>query len=334
MPTPASASALARSRTLALPAARRFRLGDPDLAGAFERPAVAVGVFDGVHRGHQEVIRRLRERAGDRASVVVTFDEHPRQVLTGSGPPLLTSLEHRVLLLGRSGIDGVVVLPFREVMTWGADRFVDEFLVGTLGVSWVMVGEDHRFGKDREGDLALLEKRGEAGGFQAEGIALERVAGGSISSTVIREAVAKGDVATASDLLGRPLSVLGRVIQGEQRGRTIGFPTANLGLAPGVAAPARGVYVAEARVVESATGIEEAPLPAVVNVGRRPTFGDDDPDLIEAHLLRGGRDLYGLELELSFLARIRDEQKFSGVEALKAQIGRDVAAAREILGAE
>jgi riboflavin kinase / FMN adenylyltransferase len=324
MPTPASASALARPRTIALPAARRFRLGDPGLAGAFERPAVAVGVFDGVHRGHQEVIRRLQERAGDRPSVVVTFDEHPRQVLTGRGPPLLTSLEHRVLLLGRSGVDGVVVLPFREVMTWTADRFIDEFLVGALGVSWVMVGEDHRFGRGREGDLALLESRG---------IALERVAGGSISSTAIREAAACGDVALASELLGRPLSVLGRVVEGEQRGRTIGFPTANLGLAEGVAAPARGVYVAEARVVESATGLEQAPLPAVVNVGRRPTFGDDDPDLIEAHLLRGGRDLYGLELELSFLARLRDEQKFSGVEALKAQIGRDVAAAREILGA-
>lgn len=295
------------------------------------RPAVAVGVFDGVHRGHQEVIRQLRARAGDRPSVVVTFDEHPRQVLTGSGPPLLTSLAHRVLLLGRSGIDGVVVLPFREVMTWDAARFVDELLVKILGVSWVLVGEDHRFGKDRKGDLALLQERGRACDFQAEAIALEQAGGGSISSTAIRAAVAAGEVKTAAELLGRPLSFLGEVIHGDHRGRTIGFPTANLGLAPGVAAPARGVYVAEARVVNSATGAEEQPLPAVVNVGRRPTFKANDPDLIEAHLLEGGRDLYGQELELSFLERLRDEQTFPGVDALVAQIQRDIGFAREIL---
>lgn len=312
--------------------ARRFRLGDPDLPGAFARPAVAVGVFDGVHRGHQEVIRRLEAHAGARPSVIVTFDEHPRQVLTGEGPPLLTSLEHRVLLLGRSGVDGVVVLPFREVMTWSADRFIDELLVEILGVSWVLVGEDHRFGRGREGDLALLQARGAELGFQAEGIALERTPAGSISSTAIREAVAQGDVRRASELLGRPLSVLGRVIHGDQRGRTLGFPTANLALPPRVAAPARGVYVAEARRVESATGHEEGPFPAVVNVGRRPTFKAEDPDLIEAHLLEGGRDLYGCELELSFLERLRDEQRFDGPDQLKAQIQRDIDAAREILG--
>lgn len=293
---------------------------------------MAVGVFDGVHRGHQEVIRRLRERAGERPSVVVTFDEHPRQVLTGSGPPLLTSLAHRVLLLGRSGIDGVVVLPFREVMTWNADRFIDEFLVETLGVSWVLVGEDHRFGKNRKGDLALLQERGQVGDFQAEEIALEQALGGSISSTAIRAAVAAGEVEQAAELLGRPLSFLGEVVHGDHRGRTIGFPTANLALAEGVSAPACGVYVAEARIVESQTGAEEPPLPAVVNVGRRPTFKANDPDLIEAHLLDGGRDLYGQELELSFLRRLRDEKIFAGVDDLVAQIQRDVGAARDYFG--
>lgn len=289
-------------------------------------------MFDGVHRGHREVVERLRARAGDGPAVVVTFDEHPRAVLAGQGPPLLTGLDHRVLLLGRAGVDGVVVLPFREVASWSAREFVERVLVEALGAAWVLVGADHRFGRGREGDLALLQALGAELGFQAEEVELE-LEDGVISSTAIREALAAGDLARAEALLGRPVACLGRVVPGDQRGRTLGFPTANLALPAGVILPARGVYVAQARVTDPRTGAAEPTLPAVLNVGRRPTFGDDDPDLCEVHLLEGGRDLYGEHLEVELLQRLRGEQRFSGPQALREQIARDVAAARELLAA-
>lgn len=288
-----------------------------------------MGVFDGVHRGHLEVIRRLRDRAAGQPAVIVTFDEHPRAVLTGEGPPLLTGLEHRVRLLGRAGVDGVVLLPFREVSTWAAERFVHEVLVETLGASWVLVGENHRFGRGREGDLALLERMGAEHGFRAEEVTLETGEGEVISSTAVRSALLEGDLERCAQLLGRPVGYLAPVVQGDQRGRSLGFPTANLALDPRVATPPRGVYAARARVIEAG---EEGPLlPAVVNVGRRPTFKDHDPDLAEVHLLEGGRDLYGLSLEVHFLARLRGEQRFNGPEELKAQIERDIQAAQRVL---
>jgi riboflavin kinase/FMN adenylyltransferase len=312
---------------------------------------VAVGNFDGVHRGHQQVIQTLKAWAAEPSphddgacpvdTLAVTFATHPRQVLTGQGPPLLTSLEHRTLLLGREGVSGVVVLPFdREMASWSPEVFVDRVLVEGLGASRVLVGQNHRFGKDRAGDFALLQTLGRERGFEAREVALE-VDGQVISSTAIRAAFVAGDLAEAERLLGRPPSVLGRVVQGDQRGRTIGFPTANLDLAPEAARPARGVYAAWARVIggtsDSAGAGEhqdDGPLlPAAVNVGRRPTFTDDDRDLVEVHLLAGGRDLYGATLEVLFTAKLRDERRFDGVEALVAQIQADVAQARELLGA-
>ena len=286
-------------------------------------------MFDGVHRGHLEVIRLLRERAGGRPAVIVTFDEHPRAVLTGQGPSLLTGLEHRVRLLGRAGVDGVVVLPFREVSTWPAERFVHEVLVETLGASWVLVGENHRFGQGREGDLALLEHLGAEHGFRAEEVTLETGDGEVISSTAVRAALAAGDLERCAELLGRPLSYLAPVTRGDQRGRELGFPTANLALDPRVTPPPRGVYAARARVIE---GEREGPLlPAVANVGRRPTFKADDPDLAEVHLLEGGRDLYGQILEVQFLERLRGEQRFNGPAELRAQIERDIVEAKRRL---
>ena len=256
--------------------------------------------------------------------VAITFATHPRAVLTDAAPPLLTPLEHRVRLLHEHGADGVVVLDFDEAMAnWSPREFVERVFV-RMGASRVLVGENHRFGKDRAGDLGTLQALGEEFGFEAHEVALLRQ-DEVVSSTVVRERLAAGDLAAVADLLGRPVTVLGTVVQGDQRGRTLGFPTANLDLNH-AARPGSGVYAARART-------DDGPwLPAVVNIGRRPTFHPEaDVDLVEVHLLEGGRDLYGQALEVWFVAKLRDERRFDGPQALKAQIDADIAQARERL---
>lgn len=334
---------------------RRFRFGDPGLPEAFRAPAVALGVFDGVHRGHLRVLADLTRSAAAAGvdPVAVTYHPHPREVLTGQGPELLTSLDHRVVLLARQGLAGVVVFPFsREVAAWSADEFVERLLVRGLRASQVLVGAGHRFGRGRQGDIELLRRLGARHGFEAREVALERLAPAPdpdpsaplasaaatappereqiVSSTAIRQALREGRLDEAAALLGRPVSVLGEVVAGDRRGRLLGFPTANLDLHH-AARPPRGVYAARARVLGPAG--EEGPLlPAVVNIGRRPTFHPEvDRDLVEVHLLAGGRDLYGERLEVLFAARLRDERRFSGPDELRAQIERDAARARELL---
>lgn len=320
-----------------LAAPRRFELGDPALPGAFARPAVTVGVFDGVHRGHRALLRELTGWAAEGGvdPVVVTFDVHPRTVLTGEGPALLSGIEHRVGLLGREGVRGVVVLPFDKIMaSWTAEEFVRRVFVDALRASRVLVGRNHRFGRGRAGDFALLRALGARHGFEAREVDLE-VADDVISSTAIRQAIRAGDLPGARALLGRPVALLGRVVQGDQRGRTLGFPTANLDL-QGAVRPPRGVYAAWARVGPDPLALAGPDRPAVVNVGRRPTFHPEaEEDLVEVHLLEPPREeLYGRWLELTFAARLREERRFSGPGELKEQIGRDVAAARELLAAE
>ncbi len=318
---------------------RRFRLGAvPAPRELLRAPAVTVGVFDGVHRGHEAVLAQVRaaarEHGGDAA--VVTFDPHPREVLTGQGPPLLTRLDHRVVLLGRAGIAGVLVVPFdREVASWEPETFVERVLVESLGARAVLIGADHRFGRARRGDLALLQALGQRFGFEARALALETEGDEVVSSTRIRAAIAQGALAEAEALLGREVSVLGTVIAGDQRGRTLGFPTANLDLG-GTVRPPRGVYAARARTIEldgpAGCCVEGPLLPAVVNIGRRPTFHPEQGhDLVEVHLLEGGRDLYGAQLEVAFVAHLRDERRFEGPEALKRQIEADIAQARALL---
>lgn len=316
------------------PAPRRFLLGDPGLRGAFERPAVTVGVFDGVHLGHQALLRHLVEWAAEGGvdPVVVTFDVHPRTVLRGEGPALITTLEHRIGLLGRAGARGVVVLPFdRAMASWSPEEFVQRAFVDALRASRVLVGKNHHFGKDRKGDFALLSELGRAHGFEAREVELE-VADDVISSTAIRERIAQGDLTGASELLGRPVSVLGRVVEGDRRGRQLGFPTANLDL-QGSVRPPNGVYVARARVTGDPLALGGPQVPAVVNIGRRPTFKPEgEAPLVEVHLLEPpAEELYGRWLEVSFLARLRDERRFAGPAELVAQIGQDVAQARQVL---
>jgi riboflavin kinase / FMN adenylyltransferase len=289
---------------------------------------VALGNFDGVHLGHRIVLRRAIEEGRRRGVpvVVATFDPHPRAVLwPGSEPKLLTSLEVRREVLLRLGADEVRAIRFDEELSRkGPEEFVRDVLVGELGAAAVVVGENFRFGHRASGDVGDLERI--LRGFGAEVYAVPLRANGDegINSTRIRALVAAGDVRGAGRLLGRPYVVRGEVVEGDRRGRSIGFPTANVAPDPAVAVPARGVYAGRV----SFDGQEHG---ACINVGVAPTFGRDE-SRIEAHLLDFEGDLYGRVVDVSFVERIRDEKRFSGVEELRRQIAADVREARRMLG--
>ncbi len=286
--------------------------------------AVAVGVFDGVHRGHQAVLAGLTRRAaelGGLVTTVLTFDRHPLEVIAPDrAPRLLTTPQRRAELLAAAGVERLAVLTFDErVRGMTPEDFAAEVLVGALGASLVTVGADFRFGKDRSGDVTELKELGLGLGYYVEEVDLLGD-GAPVSSTRIRAAVAAGDVAEAAAQLGRLFELVGEVVEGDRRGATIGFPTANLALPDNLLLPGRGVYAAWVEV-------GGAMHPAVVNVGVRPTFGGER-EMVEAHLLDFDGDLYGRELSVRFVARLRDEQRFAGVDELVAQIGRDVVAGR------
>ncbi len=289
--------------------------------------AVAVGVFDGVHRGHQAVLAGLRARAaelGGLPATVLTFDRHPLEVIAPErAPRLLTAPDRKVELLGDLGVDVVAVLTFDErARGLTPEEFAADVLVGGLGASVVAVGADFRFGKDRSGDVDELRDLGLGLGYYVEEVALLGD-GESVSSTRIRAAVAAGDVEAAAAALGRPFELAGTVVEGDRRGAAIGFPTANLDVPANLLLPGRGVYAAWADTAGGA-------WPAVVNVGVRPTFGGAT-EVAEAHLLDFDGDLYGTTLRLRFVARLRDERRFAGVDELSAQIARDVEAGRRAL---
>jgi len=301
---------------------------DPLLWRSHCPSAVAIGVFDGVHRGHQAVIEDLVEGAAalGLCPIALTFDPHPLEFLAPErAPRLLGSIEHRVELLGRLGVEIVGVLPFPIIRDLAPAVFATEVLSDRLMARQVAVGADFRFGRDREGDLTLLTEAGARAGFEVKAVSLVTAAGGEVvSSSQIRSMLEQGEVEAAERMLGRPFELRGPVIHGDARGRAIGFPTANLHIPDRLAVPAYGVYAAWAHW----EGLER---PAVVNIGVRPTFGKDGRT-VEAHLLGFDGDLYGVEMTLRFVERIRPEVRFDGVEALVAQIGRDVQAAAAILG--
>jgi riboflavin kinase / FMN adenylyltransferase len=297
-----------------------------------EKNVVVIGNLDGVHRGHQAVLEQAREVAkggpenppsldvpGALRVLVLTFDPHPNEVLRGSTPPRLATVERRVELLRRHGADEVVVEPFTsDLAAFTPERFVRELLIDRLHARAVVVGENFRFGARRAGDLAMMRGFGEQLGFD---VTAARVAGdsqGPFSSTRVRDAIARGDLDDATNLLGRRHSLSGVVETGDKRGRTIGFPTANIGGAIEVLPP-HGVYAVYA---------DERP--GVMNLGVRPTV--DGTNLrIEVHLFDFDGDLYGKPMRVHLVSRIRDEKKFSGLDALKAQIAEDAAAARRLL---
>ena len=291
-----------------------------------ERRAVAIGVFDGLHLGHRSVLADLARRASAQhlTPAVLTFDPHPLAVISPEHAPLLlTTLGQRLERFADAGVDLVAVVEFDDEIRWLSPAdFVTTVLVDGLGAGLVMVGTDFRFGRDRQGDAEALVALGREHGFDTEIVSLVGD-GEPVSSSHIRRLVASGDVVSAAQLLTRPHEVIGTVVAGEGRGRTIGVPTANVAVPPGVALPAHGVYA----VTASSDGDQW--LHGVANLGVRPTF-DGANETLEVHLLDTETDLYGAELRVRFIDRIRDEQRFADVDSLVAQIAADIATARRI----
>lgn len=293
---------------------------------------VSIGVFDGMHLGHRAILAANVGRAERLGAVptVVTFRRHPKEVLLGRAPRTLTTLEHRLELFRRAGMGRAVVLTFdEELRRTPPEDFVREVCADGLGARAFVLGFDSKFGRDRAGTPDLVRSLG----YELEVVPKVVVGERAVSSTAIREAVELGDIDGAARMLGRPVSVFGEVVPGAKLGRELGFPTANLDLHHELHPPP-GVYAARARIVEptSVTAVVSE-HPAVVNIGFRPTVEGDAAvaPRVEVHLLDYAGDLYGLHLEVAFVARIRPEQRFDGLEALAAQIGRDVESARALL---
>lgn len=301
--------------------------GDP-LGWRSDHPTVvAIGVFDGVHLGHRAVLADVVEsaRRHELRPVALTFDPHPLEFLTPDcAPKLLGSIEHRAELLWGCGVDVVGVLPFLQIRDLQPSLFAEEVLSDRLVARRVVVGADFRYGHDRRGDVSSLTAAGRRLGFEVEPVSLVEGDGEVVSSSRIRGVLETGDVAEAARLLGRPFELRGPVIHGDGRGATIGFPTANVHIPDRLAIPRFGVYAVEAEW-DGESG------PAVANLGMRPTFGESQR-AIEVHMIGRSVDLYGAEVRLRFVARLRDEIRFEGVEALAAQIGADVEDARRLLG--
>lgn len=293
---------------------------------------VTIGFFDGVHRGHQAIIDRASRHARERdlRRVVVTFDRHPTEVVRPDATPrYLQTLDRRVEHLAGRDVDLVLVLPFtQELSELPPEAFVETVLAGALQARHVVVGANFRFGRRAAGDVSTLTELGARHGFTAEAAPLVDLDGPPVSSTAIREAVGRGDVAWARRALGHPFILEGRVVRGDGRGRSIGVPTANVELDERMQLPAPGVYAGRAAVVGEGDGQGESDSgPCVVNVGTRPTF-DGTTVTCEAHLLDAEVDLYDRHLAVAFEARLRDERRFDGPDELVAQIHRDIEAAR------
>ena len=294
----------------------------------WHQPVLALGNFDGLHRGHMKIIDRVRRRAGERGGTpaAMTFDPHPpRVVRPDKAPPLLMTRDQRVEALSRSGMQGIAVVRFTgELSRWEPETFVRTVLVEWLHVVEVWVGANFLFGHDRAGNFSVLRSLGARYGFRAEKIDPVRYKDFVVSSTRIRRLVAEGRVDEAGALLGHHYFVDGTVQRGAGRGRELGFPTANLQTANELPPPA-GVYATTAT-------IEGIVYPSVTNIGMRPTFGDVQHPVIETHIFDFSRDLYGTTVRLSFVQRLRDERAFPDVDALRAQIEADCRGARRLFG--
>lgn len=292
-----------------------------------QETVVTIGVFDGVHLGHRHLMERVKTWARDkgRLSGVVTFHPHPRRVLSQHARlPYLTDLAERERLIREQGIDLVVPLTFTHLLAGLSAREFMMLLRKYLNVRGVVIGPDFAMGRQRVGDAAALTVLGQERGFDVEVVPPLELEGRVVSSTAIRKSLADGDMGVANKLLGRPFRIRGLVEKGVGRGRTIGIPTANLVVDPHLALPPDGVYVTRAY-------LGGKPHTSITNIGRRPTF-DDGERTIEVHILDFDGDLYRQELTVDVIERVRPEIRFAGAGELKAQIGRDIQRARQVLG--
>ena len=299
-----------------------------DPSPRWQYPVLALGNFDGLHRGHMKIIDRVRQRAGERAGTpaAMTFDPHPPRVLRpDKAPPLLMTNEQKIEALARSGMQGVAVVRFtHELSHWDPEMFVRTVLVDWLHVVEVWVGANFLFGHQRAGTFSVLRNLGARYGFRAEKIDPVRYKDFVVSSTRVRRLVSEGRVDEAGALLGHHYFVDGTVVKGAGRGREIGVATANIATSNELVPPA-GVYA----TLLTLNGVV---FSSITNIGMRPTFGDVDKPVIETHLLDFDRDLYDASVRLSFVQRLRDERAFADVGALRAQIDADCRSARRLFG--
>lgn len=303
--------------------------GSHNLRPAHRGCVATIGNFDGVHLGHRAVFAAMKARAlamGLPATVII-FEPQPLEFFRpAESPARLTRLREKLAAIADCGIDRVLLLEFgAQLASQSADDFIAKVLVEGLGVRHLYVGDDFRFGKDRVGNFGLLQQAGSEHGFDVESLESVVHLDQRVSSTVIRQALADGDLKRAEHWLGRPYAICGRVAHGDKRGRTIGFPTLNVDLHRRVS-PLRGVFAVRVG------GIDEQPLPGVANIGNRPTVAGDDRFLLEVHLFDFARQVYGAHVEVVFVERIRDEKKFDSFDQLRRQIQADAAQARDILG--
>lgn len=295
-----------------------------------ENTVLSVGTFDGVHAGHKVLVNNVLEKAKKRSarSAIVTFDPHPRDIINPgtAGIKLLSTLEERCELLADLGIDQMIVIPFdRDFSLLTSQEFVKKIIWDKIGVSEFVIGYDHQFGKDREGTIETVQSLGKELGFDTHVVSEQEIEHKTVSSTAIRNALQKdGDVKLAAKFLERYYILHATVVHGDKRGKKIGYPTANLQTkTPNKVIPKRGVYAVWVRV-------EGEYFSAMMNIGIRPTF-EGVSETMEVHLFEFSSDLYGKEIQIQFVDRIRDEQAFDGVEALKAQLKKDEIKAKEIL---
>lgn len=297
---------------------------DDQRPARWTHPVLALGNFDGVHRGHRKILDRVKRGANERGatSVVMTFDPHPpRVVRPDKAPPLLMTLDQKLEAIGRAGIQGTAIVRFtHELSQWDPEMFVRTVLVEWMRVAEVWVGANFLFGHDRSGNFSLLRTLGARYGFRAEKIDPVRYREFVVSSTRVRRLISESRVDEAGALLGHQYYIDGMVVPGDARGRTIGFPTANLATANELLPP-DGVYATTATVA----GLVH---PSVTNIGVRPTVDDSGRHVIETHILGIDRDLYGTPMRIGFVQRLRDERRFESLDALKSQIDADLSRAR------
>lgn len=298
-----------------------------DIQGDFKNPCVTIGNFDGVHLGHQQLFDAVRRRALDNegTSIAITFDPHPLQVLKPGGIKLISTIEQKIELIGLSGIDVLIVIPFnRHFAKTSAESFVDEILRERIGVTDLFVGYDYAFGKGRTGNIDFLRRQGREKGFRVTVIEAHYKNGTIVSSTKIRQLVAEGRMVETAELLGRYYQIRGEVQRGRQRGGPeVGYPTANLHISEEDLVPQCGVYVCQVICDEICYG-------GVINIGYNPTFGEKKL-VAETHIFDFERNIYGKPIKVNFLKYLRGEEKFEGAPQLTEQIAKDVLAARDVL---